>query len=125
VGLQLNVPIFSGLQRLNQVRQAKIEVKKSDNILNSVKNAINLEQEQARVFYQNGIQSLKNQRSNMTLAREVLRVSRVKYEQGVGSSLEVTQAQTALETAENNYIQALYDALISKLDLDKAYGQIQ
>ncbi|WP_423147228.1 TolC family protein [Rubrolithibacter danxiaensis] len=125
VGLQLNVPIFSGFQRLNQVRQAKIAVQKSENMLNTVKNGLQLQQEQARVMYTNGIQSLNNQKSNMSLAEEVLRVSRIKYEQGVGSSLEVTQAQTALEEAQNNYIQALYDALISKVDLDRAYGRIQ
>ncbi len=125
VGLQLNVPIFSGFQRTNQIRQAKIAVLKSENILNSVKNGLMLQQEQSRINYVNGIQSLNNQKSNMALAQEVLRVSRIKYEQGVGSSIEVTQAQTALEQAENNYIQALYNALISKVDLEKAYGRIQ
>ncbi len=125
VGLQLNVPIFSGFQRLNQYRQAKIEVQKSNNILNNVKNGILLQQEQARITYENGLASLNNQKSNMEVAREVLRVSKIKYHEGVGSSLEVIQAQTALEQAENNYIQALYDALVSKVDLDNAYGRIQ
>ena len=54
-----------------------------------------------------------------------MNVSKIKYQQGVGSSLEVTQAQTALEQADNDYIQGLYDALISKVDLDKAYGRIK
>ena len=125
VGLQLNVPIFSGFQRSNQIKQAQIEVQKSANILNVVKNGFLLQQDASRITYQNSIQSLNNQRSNMDLAREVLRVSRIKYQQGVGSSIEVTQAQTALETAENNYIQALYNALVSKVDLDNAYGRIQ
>jgi outer membrane protein len=61
----------------------------------------------------------------MTLAEDVLRVSKIKYQQGVGSSIEVTQAQTSLEEADNKYIQGLYDALISKVDLDKAYGRIK
>jgi len=125
IGLQLNVPIFSGFQRLNQVKQAKIAVEKSDNILHTVKNGILLEQESARTTYHNSLRSLHNQRSNMELAREVLRVSKIKYEQGVGSSLEVTQAQTALQEAENNYIQSLFDALISKVDLEKAFGRIE
>lgn len=125
IGLQLNVPLFSGFQRLNQVRQAKIEVQKVNNILNSVKNGLQLQQESSRIMFTNGLQSLNNQKANMSLAQEVLRVSRIKYEQGVGSSIEVTQAQTALEQAENNYIQALYNALISKVDLDRAYGRIQ
>lgn len=125
IGLQLNVPIFTGFQRLNQVRQAKIAVQKSANILNTAKNGILLQQEQSRIMYQNGMKSLNNQKANMELAREVLRVSKIKYQEGVGSSIEVTQAQTELEQAENNYIQALYDALVSKVDLDNAYGRIQ
>ena len=79
----------------------------------------------ASVAYINGLQSLNNQKANQTLAQEVLRVSKIKYQQGVGSSIEVTQAQTALEDADNKYIQGLYDALVSKVDLDQAYGRIQ
>ncbi|WP_207427345.1 TolC family protein [Pedobacter sp. SYSU D00535] len=125
IGLQLNVPIFSGFQRLNQVRQAKISVQKTDNMLNMAKNGFLLQQQQARTTYQNSMRALNNQKANMELAREVLRVSRIKYQEGVGSSIEVTQAQTELEQAENNYIQALYDVLVSKVDLDNAYGRIQ
>ena len=125
IGLQLNVPIFTGFQRLNQARQAKIAVQKTDNILNNAKNGILLQQEQARILYQNSMRSLNNQKANMNLAKEVLRVSKIKYQQGVGSSLEVTQAQTEFEQAENNYIQALYDVLVSRVDLENAYGRIQ
>lgn len=124
VGLQLNIPIFSGFQRKYRVKQAEVDLEKSDNILNTAKNGILLQQEQARITYQNGVKSLKNQQANMELSREVLRVSKIKYQQGVGSSIEVTQAQTELEQSENNYIQALYDALISKVDLENAYGRI-
>lgn len=125
IGLNLRVPIFSGFQRQNQIRQAQIDVLKSENIVHNVKNGLQLQQESSRIMFTNGLESLKNQKANMSLAQEVLRVSRIKYEQGVGSSIEVTQAQTALEQAENNYIQALYNALISKVDLDHAYGRIQ
>jgi len=125
IGLTLNVPIFSGFQRTNRVRQSEIAVQKNINNLTSLKNALSLQASQAKVVYFNGIQSLNNQKRNQELAREVLRVSKIKYQQGVGSSIEVTQAQTALESADNQYIQSLYDALVSKVDLDKAYGRIQ
>lgn len=125
VGLTLNVPIFSGFQRTNRVKQYAITVQKNENSLNSLKNALSLQASQAKVVYFNGLQSLNNQKRNQDLAREVLRVSKIKYQQGVGSSIEVTQAQTALESADNSYIQSLYDALVSKVDLDRAYGKIQ
>jgi outer membrane protein TolC len=58
----------------------------------------------------------------MELAGNVARVTRIKFEQGVGSSLEVVTAESALKEAQNNYYNALYDAMIAKVDLDKAYG---
>jgi outer membrane protein TolC len=124
-GLTLNVPIFSGGQRINQLRQSKIAVLKSQNDLENAKNGMLLQANMAEISYTNSLKSLDNQRANQKLAQEVLRVAKIKYQQGVGSSIEVTQAQTDLETADNNYIQSLYDALVSKVDLDKAYGKIQ
>jgi len=124
VGLTLNVPIFTGWQHLNQLKQSQITLLKSQNDMYDMKNTINLQVSQARISFINGLQTLTDQKKNMALAEEVLRVSKIKYEQGVGSSIEVTQAQTALQDADNSYIQGLYDALVSKVDLDKAYGRI-
>ncbi|HZY36770.1 MAG TPA: TolC family protein [Mucilaginibacter sp.] len=125
IGLNLTVPIFSGWQHVNQYKESKINLMKSQNDLSDMKNTINLQVEQARISYINGLQTLNDQKKNMALAEEVLRVTKIKYEQGVGSSIEVTQAQTDVEQADNTYIQGLYDALVSKVDLDKAYGRIQ
>lgn len=123
IGLNLSVPIFNGFQRANQVKQSQISIEKSKNDLYYLRNALYLQADKARITYINGLKSLENQKQNQALAREVLRVSKIKYAQGVGSSIEVTQAQTALEDADNKYIQGLYDALVSKVDLDKAYGK--
>lgn len=125
IGLTLNVPIFTGFQHLNQVRESKIAIMKSENDLFNLRNGISLQANKARITYVNGLQSLKSQKQNMALAEEVLRVAKIKYAQGVGSSIEVTQAQTDLDSADNSYIQSLYDALVSKVDLDQAYGRIQ
>ncbi len=125
IGLNLSIPIFTGFQHLNQVKQSQITVLKSENDLYDMKNTINLQVYQARVTYINGLQTLNDQKKNMELAEEVLRVSKIKYEQGVGSSIEVTQAQTAVTQQDETYIAGLYNALISKVDLDKAYGRIQ
>lgn len=125
IGISLNVPIFNGFQRLNQVRQSQITYQKSQNDLVNLKNSLNLQASQASVTYINGLKTLENQKKSRELAEEVLRVSKIKYQQGVGSSIEVTQAQTELENADNQYIQGLYDALVSKVDLDRAYGRIK
>ncbi|MBD1367298.1 TolC family protein [Mucilaginibacter sp. ZT4R22] len=125
IGLTLKVPIFSGFQRTNRVKQSQITVLKAENSLAQAKNGLNLQAQSAKTMYFNGLQSLNNQKRSQELAREVLRVAKIKYQQGVGSSIEVTQAQTDLQNADNQYIQGLYDALVSKVDLDRAYGRIQ
>ncbi len=124
IGVNLSIPIFSGGQRVNQLRQTEINVQKAQNDLYNVRNALNLQASAAQIMFDNSIQSLNNQKRSRELAQEVLRVSKIKYAQGVGSSIEVTQAQTELENADNQYIQALYNALINKVDLEKAYAHI-
>ena len=124
IGLRLSVPIMSGGIKLNQVRNAKLVILKTQNDLVNLRNGINLEVDQAQTTYSNSLKSLDNQKRNMELAQEVLRVSKIKYEQGVGSSIEVTTAETSLKESQNNYINALYDLMINRVNVDKAAGRI-
>ncbi len=124
IGLRLSVPIISGGIKLSQVRNAKLAILKTQNDLVNLQNGINLEVDQAQTTYLNSTRSLDNQKRNMELAQEVLRVSKIKYEQGVGSSIEVTTAETSLKEAQNYYINALYDQMINRVNVDKALGKI-
>lgn len=124
IGLTLSWNLINGGQRIYQVRNAKLAVKKSENDMLNLKNGITNEISASQKMYLNSSRSVGNQERNLTLAKEILRVTRIKYEQGIGSSLEVTTAETSLKEAQNNYITALYDLLISKVDLDKAAGRI-
>lgn len=124
IGLRLSIPLISGGQKTYQLRNAKLTAQKTQNQLSDLQNAINLEISQAQTTYLNGQRSLENQKRNMELSKEILRVSKIKYEQGVGSSLEVTTAETSLKESQNNYINALYEMLINKVNLDKALGNI-
>jgi outer membrane protein TolC len=60
----------------------------------------------------------------MDLASNIARITKIKYEQGVGSNLEVVDAENSLRTSQTNYYSALFDAMIAKVDLDKAYGKL-
>ena len=51
-------------------------------------------------------------------------MAQVKYQQGVGSSLEVVQAESEYKTAQNNYINALLDVLTARIDVKKALGTL-
>ena len=61
----------------------------------------------------------------MDLANDVLDLAQKKYKAGVGSNLEVTQAQTDLLRSQNNYFSALLDIINAEADLKKALGLLK
>jgi outer membrane protein TolC len=97
---------------------------KIENNFTSLKSAIDLEVKQAAISYLNAIKSLESQRANQALAANIARITKIKFEQGVGSNLEVVEAEASLKESQVNYYTALYDALLAKVDLDKAYGKL-
>ncbi|GGF51049.1 TolC family protein [Echinicola rosea] len=122
VGLTLNVPIFDGLAKAKRIQQNRIQLQQIENQMDMLDDNIEVERFQARTNLQNNLKTLDVQRENMELATEVYEISRIKYSEGVGSNLEVVEADSDLVEAEINYYSALYDALISKVDLEKALG---
>ncbi len=125
IGATLNVPIFDGLQKTYKVEQAKINLLKSKNGLDLLQKSINLEANNASTTYINALSTLKYQKKNIELAERVFQTTKIKYDQGVGSNLEVINAQASYREALVNYYAAIYDALVSKTDLDKALGNIK
>ena len=124
LGISLNVPIFSGFQRHHKLQQEKIALQKVDNGFKVLKSGIDLEIKQASLIFENAIATLETQQANMELASKVARVTKIKYEQGVGSNIEVIDAENSLRQAQTNYYGAMFDAMVAKIDLDKAYGKL-
>ncbi|MDR3678937.1 MAG: TolC family protein [Flavipsychrobacter sp.] len=125
VGLQLNVPIFNGFMRHNQVREARLNVEKSKNNISNIKLTIDFQVAQSRTTLKNTVLETRNQHRNLELANDVLDLAQRKYKAGVGSNLEVTQAQTDQLTAQNNYFNALLDLINAEADLKKALGLLK
>ncbi|MGQ0829702.1 MAG: TolC family protein [Bacteroidota bacterium] len=125
VGGTIKMPIFNGLQRNAKNQQAKLSLQKAENNMDFIKKTIDLELASSVVSLQNASISFDNQKKNMIIAEDVVRVTKIKYEQGVGSNLELITAETALKEAQTNYYNALFDALIAKIDFDKANGNFK
>ena len=102
-----------------------MNLQKTDNDIANATNALSLEAENSRTQLLNSLSSLNAQKENLELANEVVRVSKLKYDQGVGSNLEVINAETSWREAQTNYYNSLYEALVAKVDLDKAMGNIK
>jgi outer membrane protein TolC len=104
VGFKLNVPIFEGITKDARVTKARFELAQTENNLENLKLAIDQEVESARINMRTAIASLDFQRKNMQLAEEVYDQTKKKYEQGLGSTLEVTNAESDLKVAQNNLL---------------------
>ena len=124
VGVSLSIPIFTGLSRTARIQQEKLRLLQIENGFINLKNSIDFEIKQASLSFDNALQTLSSQKENQELAGNVARVTKIKYEQGVGSSLEVTDAENSLRQSQTNYYSALFDAMVAKVDLDKAYGRL-
>lgn len=124
VGLNISIPIFSGFGKDAKVKQSQIELRKTDNTIDELKLSIDNEVESARLNYKNAIESMDFQKKNMQLAEKVYEQTKKKFEAGIGSNTEINTAQVDLKTAQTSYIQALYDAIIAKVDYQKAAGKL-
>lgn len=125
VGLQLNVPLFDGLQRHNRVKQAKLNVEKTQNSIEDVKLGIDFQARSSKTTLSNSILAMESQSRNLALAQGVLDLVRKKYKEGVGSNTEVSQAQTEMLQAQSNYFNSMLDVMNAKSDLQKALGQFK
>ncbi|MCS6822903.1 MAG: TolC family protein [Cytophagaceae bacterium] len=123
-GISLNVPLLSGLSRTYKIQQSKINLKKIQNNIDNFKQASDMEVIQAEVNMKNAQLNLESHKKNVELAKEVARLSKIKYEQGVGSNLEVVDAESSYKEAQTNYYDALYQLIISEIDYKKATGTL-
>ena len=125
VGLQLQIPVFDGFAKHYALQQAKLTARTVNYGFTTLQQGIDLQQTQSRTSLENSLDVVKNQKANLALATDVARVAKIKFQEGVGSNLEVITAETDLRAAQTNYYSSLYDALIAKVDFEKAQGTLK
>jgi len=123
-GLTLSWPIFQGFKRTWNTRQAELQVKRVDWDIVNFKNSVNAEYNQALAAYKSNLAFYEALKENVALAQEVYDVIQLQYRSGVKTYLEVINSETDLHTAKINYYNALYQLLASKIDVQKAMGEI-
>ena len=123
-GILLSIPIFQGGKRLQQIKQAELEVSQVDNSIASIRNNINTQYERALSNYKSNLYNYNSLKENLSLANEVYDVIRLQYRAGIKTYLEVINAETDLRTAQINYYNALYQLLSSKIDVSQSLGNI-
>ncbi len=120
IGLRLNVPIWSSLQRKARVQQAEIGFEQSVMQLEQTEENLKLGVDRARSSYENALKTWENQKESIELARSISDKTNLKYKEGLASSFELNVADSQLLNEQTKYIQAAMDLLTAKQNLDRA-----
>jgi outer membrane protein TolC len=120
--VSLNVPIFDGLYKKAKMDQAKIDFKKTENTKQQALLGMNLQVGQAKTNYLNALKTIELQKKSQDLAESIFNTTKIKFKEGIGSSFEMINAESELTQANTNYLIALYELNVARIDLNKALG---
>lgn len=120
LGVSLNIPIFSSLQRKSKTAQAKIALETADIRLEETKQKLNLQAKKAKSDYQLSIENYETAKRNVSLAERIEKKQRIKFFEGISTSFDLTQAQNQLYSQQQTFIQSMLDVIAKKAALETA-----
>jgi outer membrane protein TolC len=124
IGLSISLPIFTGFSRLENIHRSKLQEQLLDWDQVALKSQIYSEYTSALANYKSNLYNLTIMQENVVLAKRTYNIVSLQYLQGVVAYLNVITAESNLITSEIGYINALFQLLSSKIDLEKAMGMI-
>ena len=117
-GLNMSIPLFSSLGRSALTQKAKINLEKSERDLNNLRQQILVKIKSTENDLSFAKQDLVNKKQGLDLAKRIEQKNQIKFFEGLASSFELSQAQTQLYTAQQQYIQAMLYVLNKHIALD-------
>lgn len=124
VGVQLTLPIFQGLQRDARIDQKRAVLRQAETQTALARNQGAAEVRSLLEQADEARERAEGQALAVQQATRGFEIARAQYREGLGSQLELTDAEVALRQSEFNYAQAVYDFLVARARLDAAAGQV-
>lgn len=119
LGLNFSIPVFQGLSQRSRVQQADLELMKIKNSRQQASQGYVLKSEQALSEFNTALNSLKDSRESVTLAMRIRDKSGIKFREGIGSSVELIQAENELLSAQGRYITSAMQLFNAHVTLNK------
>ncbi|MFI0428676.1 TolC family protein [Mariniflexile sp. HMF6888] len=123
-GVNLNIPIFSSLERSAATQRAKINLEKAKDDLIETEQKLQLQTAAAKSDYQFAIEDYDNKKLNLNLAERIEQKNQTKFFEGIASSFDLRQAQTQLYTAQQEFLQAMLDVINKKAELETILNKV-
>jgi outer membrane protein TolC len=124
VGFSLNVPIFSSLSRYSSYKKALYEWQKAGIRKEMAGEGLKVQYENARMNYVNTWQTLQNDKANLALADKIRITNRVKFQEGLIGSFELTNAENQYLQALGAYYNTLFSLINYKLEFDRITNRL-
>lgn len=124
VGLQVSLPIFGGLQRPALIQQRRVGVQQAETQYQLARDQTEHDIQTLLADLREARERAESQQRNIDRARRSYEMVSVEYREGIGSRIEVMDAEVALRETEFNYAQAVYDYLVARAHLDEAAGSV-
>ncbi len=123
IGFQINIPLFAGFGTKAKVQQAKLQLEMLQNGKVDMERGLAFQVRNARINYENAQKNLVQREKNQALAQKIYDTTKIKYKEGVGSSIELNQAEMALYQTQQNIIDGKFELLKAKIKLKQALGK--
>lgn len=123
IGLSVRWDLFQGGRRFARTQEARIRLEQLEVQRDMVTAALQTEYQSARSEYLFALNNLMAQQKNAKLAKDIRERTSIKYNEGVASSLEFSQAERQYQQALQQQIQAYQNVLNARLDLEKVLGK--
>ena len=121
-GVTLNWSVFDSFRVRHKVAAATEQVRLTGIQLEKTRQRVALEIRKAYQTRQEASQRVGIAREGLQAAQEAYRLVRKHYQLGSGTAFDVTDAQTTLIRASNNYVQAVHDLRTAEVRLARALG---
>ena len=125
IGVGLSIPIFDGLEKRSKSQQAKMEIQKTDALLLDTRERFTANYQNAVTNYFNNKTNVERQQQNIELAEKVYNETALKYREGLATMSNLLQDEISLNSAQANYLTALYNYKEAELKIMSLTGQIK
>ena len=123
LGVKATLNLFDGLNRMAKVQKAKIKLQQARNDQQNIAQSLQLEYQQALSAYLTAISNIEYKDKSLSLSKKIYQKTLVKYQEGLVSSVELSQSGADYLEAHSNYSQAVYDLLSTEMKYQRTLGK--
>jgi len=122
VGLQLSYSLFDGFRTSARTEQASVDRQKVHYTRLKAEEGLKIQIQSSALKMQEARKRIQGQEQNIEQARKAVRIAQTRFANGVGTQLEVLDAQVAMTRAQTNYAEAVYDFLVAQAEWNFSVG---